>query len=51
MTRPRALVAADPGVTLDLVQHGANPAGKGIVRVLLNDLMGLVPVTGERGVD
>jgi hypothetical protein len=47
--RPRIPVAAVPGIAFNLVQHGMNPAGKGIVFVLLNDFMGLVLVASQRG--
>jgi hypothetical protein len=44
-------VARVAGVAFDLVQHSMDPAGGGILLILLHDLVRAVPVAGNGEVD
>ena len=40
-------IAGVAQIAFDLVQHGVNPCGGGVVFLLLNELMRSVPLAGE----
>ena len=44
-------VAGVPGVALDLVEHGVDPGARGVALMPLHDLVGGLPVAGERQLD